>query len=142
VQASALAGTVGVAPVTVRGDDDPVGAEDEADEPDEAPEDDAGAEADDDVLAGGTEDDDDPPDEHPAAATTAAPAASAPPSLSTDQAEPDINQSSPSERRQVPVCRSSLECGCLTTPTPPKTTDCERRLRAITPRPERGSNAV
>ncbi|HEY6496567.1 MAG TPA: hypothetical protein VIZ43_25100 [Trebonia sp.] len=85
--AAAPAGTVGVAPVTVRGDAaDDEGAEPVADDGADAADDEDAA-----VEAGALADDDeDPPDEHPAAAITAAPAATAPPSLSIDEAEPNI----------------------------------------------------
>jgi hypothetical protein len=90
VQAAAPAGEADAdPPVAVFGDAAPAGVDEAADVAEAA--DDAGALAE--VEAGalaGVDEDDDPPDEHPAAATTAAPAATAPPSLSIDEAEPNM----------------------------------------------------
>ncbi|HEY1819702.1 MAG TPA: hypothetical protein VGG83_07220 [Trebonia sp.] len=119
--AAPAAEAVADAPVTVRGDAAPAGVDEAADVAEAA--DDAGALAE--VEAGalvGADEDDDPPDEHPAAATTAAPAATAPPSLSIDEAEPNMI-SFPLLASGRSAYAAPQECGCLTVSTPPKTTD-------------------
>jgi hypothetical protein len=88
-----LAAAVADAPVTVFGDEAEDGTDEDdedaavPDVPDEEP---VAADEEEAVPDAGAEDDDDPPDEHPAAAATTAPTATAPPSLTINEAEPNM----------------------------------------------------
>jgi hypothetical protein len=102
------------------------GAEDAADagaDTDEAGEaaDEAGEAAEEAGDAGGAEDD--PPDEHPAAVAATAAAAAAPPSLSHNEAEPNITNHLLLMTGMSANARTR-ECGLPTATTFPKTTSC------------------
>jgi hypothetical protein len=71
--------------------------------------------------AGGAEDD--PPDEHPAAAAATATADAAPPSLSHNEAEPDITNHLLLMTGMSANARTR-KCGLPTATTSPKTTSC------------------